>query len=138
MNQKPILVLDFDGVLHSYDSKWTTPSEIPDPPVAGSLEFVQSALEHFTVAVFSSRSSDSGGRNAMIGWLARHGFPTDLMLFPIHKPPAFLTIDDRAITFTGVFPNPQELLKFNPWNKKKPSIYYNNTDKGIWPEFINE
>ena len=35
-----------------------------------------------------------------------------------YKPPAFLTIDDRAIQFTGIFPDPKDLLDFVPWNKQ--------------------
>lgn len=38
--------------------------------------------------------------------------------FPTKKPAAFLTIDDRAMQFTGVFPDPAHLLKFEPWNKQ--------------------
>lgn len=41
----------------------------------------------------------------------------DSLKFPTKKPAAFLQIDDRAITFTGTFPDPKELLKFKPWNK---------------------
>lgn len=33
------------------------------------------------------------------------------------KPPAMLTIDDRAICFSGLWPDPQQLLQFKPWNK---------------------
>lgn len=38
--------------------------------------------------------------------------------FPTKKPPAFLQIDDRALTFTGTFPNVEEIKNFKPWNKK--------------------
>ncbi len=38
--------------------------------------------------------------------------------FPRHKPPALVTIDDRAIQFQGVWPSPEELLKFKPYKPK--------------------
>lgn len=40
--------------------------------------------------------------------------------WPWVKPPALVTIDDRAICFTGSFDElkPKELLEFKPWNKR--------------------
>lgn len=69
---KPILCLDFDGVLHSYGSGWQGAITIPDPPVDGALQFVVTALPHFQVAIFSSRSRYWGGRSAMKAWLRAH------------------------------------------------------------------
>src|ERR1700743_3429981 len=54
---KPILCLDFDGVIHSYASGWKGADVIPDPPVAGAIEFIREALKHFRVAIFSSRTN---------------------------------------------------------------------------------
>lgn len=33
------IAIDFDGVIHSYASPWTTLEEIADPPVAGAPLF---------------------------------------------------------------------------------------------------
>ena len=37
--------------------------------------------------------------------------------WPLFKPPAFVTLDDRALTFTGEWPAVAELRGFKPWNK---------------------
>lgn len=116
--RRPILCLDFDGVLHSYSSGWQGADVILDPPVDSAQEFVRQASKPFHVVVFSSRSNQPGGIDAMRTWCAKHGFPVDKMTFATEKPPATVSIDDRAITFTGVWPSVEELLAFTPWNKK--------------------
>ena len=70
--RKPILCLDFDGVIHSYKSGWKGETIIYDPPVDGALDFIQAALEHFRVMIYSSRSSSPGGIMAMKTWLFAH------------------------------------------------------------------
>ena len=62
---KPILCLDFDGVIHSYTSGWKGADVIPDPPVDGALDFLERASAHFDVQIFSSRSNQPGGIEAM-------------------------------------------------------------------------
>jgi len=121
-----ILCLDFDGVIHSYTSGWRGAGIIPDPPVPGALDFIKDATGEFEVHIFSSRSGLEGGMKAMQSWLEvvageKYGmlpFWLDLIKWPTEKPPAFLTIDDRAITFTGEWPDMEMLKKFKPWNQK--------------------
>jgi len=69
---KPILCLDFDGVLHSYTSGWKGASVIPDPPVPGAIAFLREAVKSFEVHIFSSRSCQDGGGYAMRAWLGDH------------------------------------------------------------------
>ncbi len=133
----PILCLDFDGVLHSYVSGWKGARNIPDPPVEGAIEWLTSLLgcpddvgiaaryKNFKVCIYSSRSKHLFGRWAMKRWLRKHGmtkYEVELIHFPLFKPPAFLTIDDRAITFKGCFPKEEDLLKFIPWHKQPKTV----------------
>lgn len=130
----PIICVDFDGVIHSYVSGWQGISEINDPPVPGAIEWL---IEHLpipdaicamapphkgpVVQIYSSRSKSFWGRRAMRKYLVKHGLPKaylEVLKFPIKKPPAFLTIDDRAICFTGTFPTMEEMMSFKAWNKK--------------------
>lgn len=118
---KPILCLDFDGVIHSYSSCWKGADVIPDQPVPGAIEFLLSALQHFDVQIYSLRSGLPGGINAMQEWLLNHsdsGYLVDTIGWPDAKPPAFLTIDDRSLTFDGTWPDIVALKNFKPWNKK--------------------
>jgi hypothetical protein len=154
---KPILCLDFDGVIHGYDSGWKGAHIIPDKPVQGSGKFILDAMKHFTVAIHSSRSKSLRGRAAMKGyvfrllwdayyeanatfWDAYHaqtgvepewtpwthcddrGAAQDLfkeIQWPWFKPAAFVTLEDRAVTFTGEWPSIEQLMGFKPWNKKQ-------------------
>jgi hypothetical protein len=136
MHGKPILCLDFDGVIHSYKSGWVFADFIPDPPVPGAFEFIYEALEHFDVQVFSSRSHQTNGIRAMQMWTeywakreldnveptwrANHvvnNLAWRKEAWPKEKPPAVVGIDDRVLTFTGAWPEVEDLRKFKPWNK---------------------
>lgn len=129
-NNKPILCVDWDGVVHSYTSGWKGASIIPDPPVPGALEWLLRASKLFTLVVYSSRSKDPEALTAMRMWLGYHAHATlpdlkasellQVVTFAHEKPAAFLTIDDRAICFDGDWSklDPETLLKFKPWNQR--------------------
>lgn len=125
---KPILSLDFDGVIHSYSSGWKGADVIPDPPVDGAIAFMLGALNHFDVVIFSSRSNQKGGVSAMQKWLREHAGQTwyespagpglEDVRFVTEKPAAFIGLDDRVLTFDGSWPTVQTLKEFKPWNKR--------------------
>ena len=121
MKSKRILCMDFDGVLHAYTSGWTRADDVADDPVPGAREFLEEAVRHFEVHIYSSRSHQHGGIEAMNEWCRAHfgTVLTNKVFFPNYKPPAFLTIDDRAFCFRGAFPTVHELEDFQPWNKEQ-------------------
>ena len=154
---KPVLCLDFDGVIHSYKSGWKGASVIPDAPVPGAIPYMLSALDSFDVAVFSSRSKSLLGRISMKRWLgkaiAAHwengGNEPSLaececwgdaasiwrrVSWPWFKPAALMTIDDRALTFNGDWSNgaysTEAICRFKPWNKRPPPQCLAD----VWPE----
>lgn len=143
---KPILCIDFDGVIHSYKSGWKGAANIPDPPVPGAIDALLSYLDAgFDVAIYSSRSKNPFGRWAMKRWLAHNiakhwegggrskiydaevecwGDATGIyrrFSWPWFKPAALMTIDDRALTFNGDWSHPDyapgAIRAFRPWNK---------------------
>jgi len=113
-----------------YTSGWQGADVISDEYVPGLFEFLEQAAKHFDVQVYSSRSHQPGGREAMLMWFvdqrklwrSRNGkTETDEPLtisFPSEKPAAFVSIDDRCLLFTGQWPDVKDLLAFKPWNKK--------------------
>jgi len=129
MPSKRILCLDFDGVINSYKTGWTGPRDIPDPPTKGAMQFLTSAVNDFKVYIFSSRSKFWFGRRAMKKWLM-HWLTKEMggqtatsvmskISWPTRKPPAYVTIDDRAIQFTGEWPTLDEIKEFQPWYRRK-------------------
>lgn len=97
-----IVCMDVDGVLHSYTTPYKNPTTIPDPPVKGAKEFCQQLLDKgYQVYVLSSRCSYTGGLEAVTEWLKKWGIPYTRVVRT--KPPAYVSVDDRAICFKGEF-----------------------------------
>lgn len=143
MRDKPILCVDFDGVIHKYVSGWQGIDVISDPPVDGAFDFLKAALEFFEISIYSSRSKEKLGRDAMMMWFIEKGWTEEIVTsadiamkyplrdrigkgisrpehlkFPGTKPSAFLTIDDRCRLFKGEFPKPEDLLNFQTWTQR--------------------
>lgn len=128
---RPTICVDFDGVIHSYERGWQN-GVIYGEVVPGFFEWVERVRHQFKLVVYSSRSKDEAGVKAMALWLHeqrnkwlkaggdRH--PTEQLTieFAHKKPPAWLTIDDRAVCFRGDWSDPAldpaAMLSFKPWN----------------------
>jgi hypothetical protein len=128
---RPIVCLDFDGVISPYSKGWQDGSIYDDHFVPGFPAWAIAAQEHFRLVIYSSRSKTEAGRQAMQTWmrarLAERMMPNEIDAFMAgfefahEKPAAWLTIDDRAIRFTGDWNDPiltpNAIFAFKPWNK---------------------
>lgn len=126
----PILCIDFDGVIHSYEKGWQN-GVIYGSVVPGFFEWAENAAKSFELVIYSSRSKSEEGVMEMALWLTEQRklwresgglTETDAPLafkFAHEKPAAWLTIDDRAIRFDGKWDaaelSPDALLAFKPW-----------------------
>lgn len=127
---KPIICIDFDGVIHTYSRGWQG-GVIYDPVTEGFFEWMEKTAEHFELTVYSSRSKNTDQQLAMMQWLEREyshwqikNNRQELVVTPLkfahEKPPALITIDDRALTFNGNWEDfsLEALRSFKPWNAK--------------------
>jgi len=100
MAEDKTIIFDFDGVIHSYESGWISATDIPDPPVKGIKEVIDELrAEGYRIVVVSTRCYEEGGIEAIRTWLEQHGIEVDDVTG--RKPPAIVTVDDRAICFDG-------------------------------------
>jgi hypothetical protein len=125
------IAVDFDGVIHSYTSPWTTVVEINDPPVEGAFEWLTEMVEHFDVFLFTCRlrTQDTEPHvdvddieSAMRQWFYDHGLPAEVLKQIKFwrgegKPHAYVYLDDRGMRFEGVFPSVEVLQSLKQWNR---------------------
>ncbi|MGI4942842.1 MAG: hypothetical protein ACRYHQ_20145 [Janthinobacterium lividum] len=127
----PTICIDFDGVIHSYERGWQH-GVIYGTVVPGFFEWVERVRDQFKLVIYSSRSKTDEGVVAMSLWFheqrnvwIKAGDQRDPVNpleieFAHEKPAAWLTIDDRAIRFTGDWSDPaltvDAMLAFRPWN----------------------
>lgn len=122
---KPIMCLDFDGVIHDYRRGWQD-GTIYGEVVPGFFEWAERAAKLFRLVIYSSRSKTPEELAIMQRWLRNqelaHSAEDTPFEFAHEKPPAFITIDDRAVLFRGTFDDPEldpeTLLRFKPWNQE--------------------
>jgi hypothetical protein len=134
---RKIVVIDFDGVIHSYTSGWTEDArDIADSPHSvrlrkhgrndtdyTSIDWLTDLVRHkeLHICILSSRSKYMGAIDAMQAWLKQYGMSQetlDKISFPSEKPAAFMMIDDRAVRFTGQFIQAAEIKAFKTWQGK--------------------
>lgn len=113
------LGVDFDGVLHSYESGWQGDGSCPDPPVDGAIDWLNEITDDYDVAINSVRNETASGRTAMYNWLLANGVGPDAMdaiSIEPGKPRASLYVDDRGWRFDGSnFPTAADVEASAPW-----------------------
>lgn len=135
--RKPILCLDFDGVIHSYSSGWKGAHVIPDKPVPGAIEALLGYLKDgFEVAIFSSRSKSLRGRWAMKTWLqyhlTQHFWNDDEVMANPNLPWTMLDVDEVHRN------SAREIVRRIQWPWFKPAALMTIDDRaltfdGTWP-----
>jgi hypothetical protein len=114
--------LDFDGVMSDYHG-WKG-AEVLDPPRPGLREFLQALNEAgYEIAIHSTREP-----KIIWSWLISNGIDGYFKegSVSLHKPLAFVYIDDRAVCFRGDYGAAlAEIASFKAyWEKpkEKPTI----------------
>lgn len=114
------IYVDFDGVIHSYKTRFTTVTNIPDPPVDGAIAWLEELTKHAKVTIFTTRMLQGIAQQAIIEWLFNNGLSIstiEKLSFSCIKGGADVYIDDRAFKFEGTFPTFEELYNFKTWNQ---------------------
>ena len=128
VHSKPPLCVDFMGVLFVRRGA-SADGKLVGAVTPGAAEFLVNAADHFTVNIFSEHTATGGQRNLQMILVpalepvlgsrnAAFEFLTTEVKWPTMRLDHFLMIDDRGFRFDGEFPDPVELLKFQPWHMR--------------------
>lgn len=118
---KLTICVDFDGVVHLYKSGWKGIDVILDDAHEDAWRALGEYVEHFHVNIYSARSAEQAGIDAMKKWFKDRGCPEDIfnkLIFADKKPTAHIYLDDRGWQFNGLFPSVEAIKTFKPWNKR--------------------
>lgn len=131
-NERYTIAVDFDGVIHRYDSPWVNAYTIPDLPVDGAISWLWHIIQRFDIVIFSTRCKTWRGRMAVRKWLRKHAgnlysespgyFGIESVKLSHAKPPALVYLDDRALRFEGDFPSAKDIHRLRPWNKPSGNV----------------
>lgn len=116
MDSRPVICVDLDGVLNTFD-EWRGP-EFFHPPREGAREFLAALrAEGYRVVVLTVRWHEW-----VSAWLAEHGLAQFVDEVTDRKPPAHAYIDDRAVCFRGDFHSTLSTVRsFRPFWEEVPA-----------------
>ncbi len=109
---KKIVMIDLDGVLNNYSGNYD--KNIIPPAKVGAEEFLEKLSENYELKLFTTRNKELAQ-----AWLVENGFHKYIKDVTNVKEPAWLYVDDRAITFRGDYNNLlDEIKNFQVWYKR--------------------
>ena len=115
---KRILEVEFDGVIHNDPSPVLNLALVNGPPVEGAFTWLNQAKDLFTIVITSDRLWSHGGLRSMKRWFKRQGWPSDrlgdpeFLNFPLYKLQSIAYVGDNAVRFDGkTFPDPEQLTR---------------------------
>jgi hypothetical protein len=96
-DERPIVCVDFNGVLDAYTG-WKGPAHF-DPPRPGARAFLEALRDRgYRIVIFTTRFEDDVRR-----WARAHGLDELISAVTDRKLPAHVFVDDRAVCFRGDF-----------------------------------
>lgn len=115
MDTPPVVCVDLDGVLNTFD-EWRG-ADYFHPPRAGAHDFLRDLRKAgFRVVVFTCRWHEDAA-----AWLRSQGMAEYVDEVTDRKPPAHVYVDDRALRFDGDFEDTyRRVLEFRPFWRVEP------------------
>lgn len=111
--KKPLILIDLDGVLNNYDGKYQE-NYIPELK-SGAREFVQKLHNLYKIKIFTTRKKE-----LVEPWLIKNDLKNYIDDVVNVKEPAFISIDDRSLTYRGNFDETlKEVENFIPYWKSE-------------------
>ncbi|WP_323736285.1 hypothetical protein PXD04_10440 [Methanosphaera sp. ISO3-F5] len=108
-NNKPIVAVDYDGVLNQYEG-WKGENHLPQP-IKGVEQFLQKLSEEYNVVIFTCRDNKK-----VREWLREYELDKYVYAVTITKPQAVAYIDDRSIRYDGSYSEVLDQLSgFQTW-----------------------
>ena len=117
-DQRPIILLDFNGTVHAYRQGYQK-GEYYDTPTEGFGDWAREVQKEFRIVIWPARAKTTVDLGRVRQWMKKHGLNDIDYDLTVSTPIGVkLKIDDRAIGFTGSWSDfsLERLRSFRTWS----------------------